>query len=435
MNSRERVIETLNHRPTDRVAIDFGATNASRISAIVYKKLKKLLGITSGEIKVFDILGQYAEIESEVLDMMGGDLVSLRRLSPSFGIPVRGFKKGKLTDGTDCLVPDTFFPIMNEKETLELYKITDGSDEIHPYKLNESPELFDKGKVVAICPKGSHTFTRVYHPIQNVNTIAELDKYAFPEISDEEISFLSNEAKMLYETTNKAICGMFYGNVSELGQVYWGYENYFFNLAARSDLMLHYAERRTQAMLRDLEKYLMAVGKYIQVIGFSGDLGTQNSLLISPEMYREMIKPFQARLFKYIRDNYPNIKIFYHSCGAISDLIPDLIEIGIHALNPIQLTATGMDPRKLKKEFGKEISFWGGGVATQGTLNSASVNRIKAMVNEMVEIFSPGGGYVFTQDQCIDYTIPAENVWAAFDTAKNFKNSRNINREAKTGKI
>jgi uroporphyrinogen decarboxylase len=186
--------------------------------------------------------------------------------------------------------------------------------------------------------------------------------------------------------------------------------------------MLHYAEIRTQAMLRDLDKYLKAVGKYIQVIGFSGDLGTQTDLLISPEIYREMIKPFQAKLFNFVRDNYPDIKIFYHSCGAIFDLIPDLIEIGIHALNPVQITATGMDPRKLKKEFGKEISFWGGGVDTQGTLNSASVDKVKAMANEMLEIFSPGGGYVFAQVQCIDSFVPAENVFAAFETAKNFKN-------------
>jgi uroporphyrinogen decarboxylase len=422
MKSRERVIETLNHRPTDRVAIDFGATNASQISAIVYNKLKKLLGLKTGEIKVIDILGQYAEIELEVLNIMGGDLVILHRLSPSFGIPVKGFKKGRLTDGTNCLVPDTYNPVTNEKGNLELYKITDGSDEIHPYKLNESPELFDKGKVVAICPKGSHAYTRVYHPFDKVDTIEELDKYAFPEISDEEIAYISKKAKSLYENTDKAVFGMFYGNVAELGQVYWGYENYFINLLARSDLMLHYAEIRTQAMLRDLDKYLKAVGKYIQVIGFSGDLGTQTDLLISPEIYREMIKPFQARLFSFVRNNYPDIKIFYHSCGAIFDLIPDLIEIGIHALNPVQITATGMDPRKLKKEFGKDISFWGGGVDTQGTLNSAPVDKVKAMANEMLEIFSPGGGYVFAQVQCIDSFVPAENVYAAFETAKNFNN-------------
>lgn len=421
MNSRERVIETLNFREPDRVAIDFGATNATGINAIVYNRLKQLLGINSGEIKVYDIIGQLAQIEPEVLDCMGGDAVMLRRLAPTLGIPVRVFKKGKLTDGTDCLVPDTYSPMVNEKGDLELCKITDGSDKIHPYRLNESTELFDKGKVVARCPKGSHAYMRVYHPFSDLDTIEELDKYGFPEISEEETAFLEKEAKMLYETTDKALCGVFLGNIFELGQVYWGYENFFAYLAGEPDLMLHFLERRTEALLRDLDKYLKAVGKYINVIDFADDLGTQNSLLISPKMYRDMLKPFHAKLFGYVRKNYPHIKVFLHSCGAIFELIPDFIEIGVQALNPVQITAKGMDPKRLKKEYGKHICFWGGGVDTQGTLNSASVDKVKAMVNEMLEIFSPGGGYVFSQVHNIESCVPAENVLAAFRTAKGFK--------------
>jgi len=422
MNSRERIIETLNHRMPDRVAIDLGATNATGISAVVYAKLKKLLGINGGLIKVFDLMQQLAEPEIEVLDKIGGDAVMLRRLAPVLGVPVKAWKKSKLTDGTDCLQATTYNPVMNEEGDLLMYKITDGSDLVHPFRLNEDPELFDKGRVVAKLPKGSHAFCRVYHPLVNVNTVEELDKFGYPEIDDEELLFIEKEAKILYETTNKAICGSFYGNVFEIGQVYWGYQKFFENLMLEPELMKHFFEKRTDAYMRDLEKYLKAVGKYINIINFCDDLGTQGSLLMSPEMYREMIKPLHARMFGYIRKNYPDVKVFFHTCGAVYELIPDLIEAGIQILNPIQFTASGMDPVKLKKEFGKELVFWGGGVDTQHTLNAGTVDEVKKMAKEMLDILSPGGGYVFSQVHNIESCVPAENVLAAFETAKNYKN-------------
>jgi uroporphyrinogen decarboxylase len=420
MNSRERIIETLNHRMPDRVAIDLGATNATGISAIVYAKLKNLLGVNGGQIKVFDLMQQLAEPEIEVLDKIGGDVVMLRRIAPALGVPIKAWKKSKLTDGTDCLQATTYNPVMNEEGDLQMYKITDGSDLVHPFRLNEDPELFDKGKVVAKLPKGSHAFCRVYHPFANVNTIEELDKFGFPEISEEELEFIEKEAKILYETTEKAICGIFYGNVFEIGQVYWGYQKFFENLMLEPELMQNFFQRRTDAYIRDLEKYLKAVGKYINIIDFCDDLGTQSSLLMSPEMYREVIKPLHARMFGYVRKNYPDVKVFFHTCGAVYELIPDLIEAGIQILNPIQFTASGMDPVKLKKEFGKQLVFWGGGIDTQHTLHVGTIEEVKKMAKEMLDIFSPGGGYVFSQVHNIESCVPAENVLAAFNTAKNY---------------
>lgn len=420
MTSRERIIETLNHRQPDRVAIDLGATNATGVSAVVYNKLKKLLGIHGGQIRVTDIMQQLAEVETEVLDRMGGDVVMLRKLAMTMGVPFEGFKPGKLTDGTDCLQAETYNPVMNEQGDLLMYKITDGSDRLHPYKLNEDPQLFDKGRVVAKLPKGAHAYCRVYHPLADVETIEELDRYGFPEMDEEELDFLKLEAKMLYETTDKAICGIFQGNVFEMGQVYWGYQRFFENLALEPEMMLHFLERRTEGFLRDLDKYLKAVGRFIQVIDFCDDLGTQTSLLLSPKMYREMVKPFHAKMFRFVKRNYPGIKVFFHSCGAIYELIPDLIEAGIDILNPVQITARGMDPARLKKEFGKQVVFWGGGVDTQHTLNSGTVDDVKKMAKEMLDIFSPGGGYVFSQVHNVESCVPAENLLAAFETAKNY---------------
>ena len=166
---------------------------------------------------------------------------------------------------------------------------------------------------------------------------------------------------------------------------------------------------------------MKAVGKYINIIDFCDDLGTQSSLLMSPEMYREIIKPLHARMFGYVRKNYPDVKVFFHTCGAVYELIPDLIEAGIQILNPIQFTASGMDPVKLKKEFGKQLVLWGGGIDTQHTLHVGSIEEVKKMSKEMLDIFSPGGGYVFSQVHNIESCVPAENVLAAFGTAKNYK--------------
>jgi uroporphyrinogen decarboxylase len=319
------------------------------------------------------------------------------------------------------LIPDTFKPVLNAKGDYVIYKEYGVNDLVHPFRLDQDWEAGVKDVIVAKLPMGSHAFCRVYHPLEAVDTIEELDKYGFPELNDEELDFVKMEAKRLYETTDKAVCGQFYGSVFETGQMYWGYENFFVNMATEPELMISYFERRTEAFLRDLDKYLKAVGRYIQVINFWEDLGTQNSLLVSPDMYRKMIKPYHAKMFGFIRKNYPEIKVLLHSCGAIYELIPDLIEAGVQVLNPVQITAAGMDPVRLKKQFGKHIVFWGGGVDTQYTLNSGTVDQVRKMAKEMLDIFSPGGGYVFSQVHNVESCVPAENLLAAFETAKNYK--------------
>ncbi|MDR1506440.1 MAG: hypothetical protein LBI67_04995 [Treponema sp.] len=418
MTSRERILETLDHKKTDRTAIDLGATNAIGISAMVYSRLKKLLGITAGEIKVVDIIQQLAELETPVLDALGCDAVMLRKLAPSMGIPIKGYKPGFLSDGTPCLQAETYNPEMNENGELVFYKITDGSDRVHPYPADNPG--FDRGKVVSKMPKGSHAFTRIYHPLERVETIEELNRFVFPEIDEEELDFQKEEARHLYEDADRAVVGIFHGQVFEYGQLYWGYQTFFENMAAEPDFVTHFFKRRTEALLRDLEKYLAAVGQYIQIINFFDDLGAQTSMLISPAMYRGMIKPFHAQLFGFIKSHYPGIKIFLHSCGAVYDVIPDLMEIGVDILNPVQITAAGMDPARLKKEFGKKLVFWGGGVDTQTTLNRGSVEDVRRQVREMLDIFTPGGGYVFSQVHNIEANVPAENVLAAFTAAKNY---------------
>lgn len=404
MTSRERIVEAINHREPDLLPIDFGAMRSTGISAIAYNNLKKHLNIIGKPAKLYDIFQQLAEPEFEVVDRMGGDVVQVHRLAPAWGIKIDAWKPGKLQDGSDCTVPEGYNPVINAQGDWEI------RDSI--------------GTVIAKMPQNGFFFDQVYRPYANVETEADIDAIPIPEITDEELKFLTNEAKRLYETTDKAIIISFGGNILEAGQINWGYEKFFTDLALNPDLVHYWLNKLTDAYMRDLKKFLGATGKYVNIIQFGDDLGTQEAPQISLNMYREMIKPYQAKQYQYVRNNYPDVKVFLHSCGAIFDLIPDLIDAGVEILNPVQISAKGMDPIKLKKEFGKHLTFWGGGANMQYTVNTGSIEDIRKEVKELIDIFSPGGGFVFNQVHNIQTNVAPEKIMAIYDTALEYRKNQ-----------
>ncbi|MBM3498141.1 MAG: methyltransferase, partial [Armatimonadetes bacterium] len=171
-----------------------------------------------------------------------------------------------------------------------------------------------------------------------------------------------------------------------------------------------------EAYLEVLPRFLEAVGPYVQIIQVGDDLGTQTGLQISPEMYRRLIKPRHRILYAYIREHFDGF-LFLHSCGSLRELLPDLIEVGVQIINPVQTSATGMDPAELKREFGRDLCFWGGGCETQSTLRLGTPEAVAAEVRERVRIFSKGGGYVFNQVHNVLSDVPPENVVAMFRAA------------------
>ena len=396
MTSRERVRMALRHQEADMVPIDFGGMRSTGINAIAYNRLKDYLGI-KGETKVYDIFQQLAKPEPEVLRAMGGDVIQLDRLAPSFGIKNTAWKPSALMDGSPCLVPEDFNPVTNGKGGLDI--------------------CGDDGIPFARRPKGGHYFDLVRHRLAHVESIEDLDGLQGDEISDEEQAYLAAEAKHAFDVTDYAILGAFGGNIFEAGQMDFGYETYFAYLAIEPDIIHAYNRIITDAYMRSLKKYLDAVGRYIDVIQFGDDLGTQQSSQISVPMYREMIKPYQMEQYQFVRKNYPEVKVFLHSCGAINSLIPDLIDAGVEVLNPVQLSARGMDAAKLKAEYGDALTFWGGGVSTQTTLTTGSIAGIENEVRENMRIFAPGGGFVFTQIHNIQANIPPEKIMAGYNTA------------------
>ncbi|MFW6381533.1 MAG: uroporphyrinogen decarboxylase family protein [Bacillota bacterium] len=397
LTSRERVRKALNHEQPDLVPIDFGAMRSTGISAIAYNNLKDYLEINDGETKMYDVFQQLAEPEESVLKKMGGDVVQLHRLAPAFGVKLGGWKPWQLRDGSPCLVPDDFNPHKNEQGELE---IRDGD------------------RVIAKMPEDGLYFDIVHHPLSEAWTREDIDRLNFPEITAEELEWLATEAKRLYNKTEYAILGEFGGNIFESGQMDWGYERYYLELGLKSDILKYYHQRLMEADLKNLKKYLETVGDYIDIIQFGDDLGTQQGPQVSEDMYRELIMPYHQQQFQFVRENYPGVKVFLHSCGSVYDLIPDLIEAGVEILNPVQLSARKMDPEKLKDNFGDELVFWGGGCDTQTTLNNGTVEDVKQEVARQIEILAPGGGFVFTQVHNIQANVAPEKIVALYETAR-----------------
>jgi len=175
----------------------------------------------------------------------------------------------------------------------------------------------------------------------------------------------------------------------------------------------------TDIYIEAVDRYLAEVGHLIDVFTFWDDVSTQQGWMISPDSYVEVIKPRQKRLFEAIKSR-TDAKLFYHGCGAVYELIPHLIEIGVDIMNPVQVSAEGMDSKQLKKAYGDDIVFWGGGVDTQKVLPFGTPDEVRDEVKRRIDDFAPGGGFVFATVHNIQAFVPPENIEAAFDTALNY---------------
>jgi uroporphyrinogen decarboxylase len=197
----------------------------------------------------------------------------------------------------------------------------------------------------------------------------------------------------------------------------FGYEHYFMMMAAQPEMVHYWMEFTTEQNELRLTQYLDACGEYINGIIIGDDYGNQQTTHLSPTMFRDQVKPYLKRICDLIHKKAPHVKIFHHSCGAVKSLIRDLIEAGADVLNPVQISARGMDPLALKREFGDDITFWGGGISTQKTLYRGTVEECNAEVKRNMEIFMKDGGFVFATDHDIQEHVAPEKIIAIFQTA------------------
>jgi uroporphyrinogen decarboxylase len=397
MNPRQRVLCAINHREADRVPIDLGGTRQSGIAASTYHRLKRRLEMES-PTRVFDVYQMLAEVERPIMERFGADVVGLNRADVAFGIRNEQWKPWRLFDGTPVEVPGGFAPVAEPSGDLVLLR---------------------DGQPIARMPQGGFYFDRT-EKFPGAAHI-ELDGYEPPRLSSQDLVHYRAQAEALYQNTDFAI-------VAPLGppyELFYGlgtgdFEMWMITLASEPEYVERLYDKLVTAWLDNLERFVEAVGDRVQVLQFNDDFGTQHSLFLSVEMFRRLIMPFYKRGLDWIHA-HTRMKVFLHSDGAIFPLIPSLIEMGVDILNPVQTSATGMDARELKRQFGDRIVFWGGSLDCQKTLPYGTVDDVRSEVQFHLETFAPGGGYVFAPVHNIQAGVPPENVVAMYDTARAFR--------------
>lgn len=393
MNHRERVVAAFRHQPVDRLPVDLGGMRSTGIMAVAYNRLKKLLGITGGDLLIYDTGQQLAYVEEPVLQHFGCDVI------PLDGGLLNGWRDYTLVDGTPAKIDKTF--------------LTEPDGEGGEYCVSK------KGERLSHRPAGGHYFDTVSTPpLAGAETAADLDRYKWGTFTDKYLKKLQKEAKRLYEETDYAIMGTFGGAFLEGAQGLRGWSQFMMDIASDRTFTEALLDHMLAQSLKNVELYLDAVGDYIQVIQMGGDMGTQNGPQIRPKVYYDVFQPREKALWGRIHQLKPNVCVFLHSCGGIYELIPGIIDAGCDALNPVQISAKGMDPARLKREFGDKLCFWGGGCDTQKVLPFGTPEEVYAHTRQNISIFAPGSGFVFSHVHNIQAGVPAENIVAMYQAVK-----------------
>ena len=403
MNHRERVLAALNHEQPDRVPIDLSGHRSSGIAAIAYGKLRAALGLEPRTIRVYDPLQQLAIVDEDVLDRFDVDTIELGR---GFAHEDQHWADWTLPDGSPCQMPAWALPEREDGRWI----IRSGS-----------------GRVLAQMPDGALYFEQCYWPFLdgddldrlpealNENMWCAVRSPPGPLVEGEAgLQHLAEGARKLRASTDRAIIGLFGGNLLETGQFLYRNDNFLMLLAADPGRAGDFLDRLADIHLTNLESFLSAVGPSIDVILFGDDLGMQNGPQISPQMYRELFKPRHQKMWRRAKE-LADVKVMLHCCGGVRELLDDLIDAGLDAINPVQISCRGMDTRGLKTDFGDRLTFWGGGCDTHNVLNRTTLDEIRQHVREQVSLWQPGGGFVFQQVHNILADVPAENVIAMFD--------------------
>jgi len=404
MTSRERIRAALDHRETGWVPVDFSGHFSSGINAIAYNKLRRYLGFPEKPVRILDPGQQLAIVDDDVLDLFGIDTVMLGR---AFWDDPAMWGDWVMPDGTPCKMPLWTMP----ERTATGWAIRDKT-----------------GRIVSVMPEGALYFEQVYWPFADsddglddlAGVLAERGSAGMPPPGplpggEEGVRLLAKGAKRLRNSTDRAIMGVFGGSLFEFGQSMYGGEAFFMMLAAEPERVHRFLDAATAFHMAALERYLAVVGDYIDVIVFGDDLGMQTGPLMSPAMYREYFKPCHAALWERAK-RFADVRVNLHSCGDISALIPDLIDAGLDAVNPVQISCPGMDLARLKREFGTDLTLWGGGCDTRNVLPHGTPREIARHVREQIAVGRPVGGFVFQQVHNVMADVPPENVVAMFET-------------------
>ena len=371
MTNRERVLAALNRRPTDRVPIDLGGSRDSTIHRTAYPELVAALGLDVPEPALADRMQQVVWPDPAVLDALDVDIQPLP--SPAIDDSAEDPEGNTYTDGWG---------------------------------------------IVRRLPEGGLYYDVVHSPLSGPITVKDIVNHPWPKADDPaQFEGFRQRALALRECTDRAICIGIRGSVVHLSQYLRGFEDWFCDMAADQNLMGALMDAIVDVQLPVAERCLELAGDLVDIVFLGDDLGAQSSLQISPSTYRKVIKPRQARVFEAMRRGAPNAFICYHTCGSVAEVLDDIVELGVQIINPVQVSAAGMDPGVLKRRWGDRLAFWGG-VDSQHTLPRGTTGDVRQEVDERIRVLGDRGGYICGAVHNIQADVPVANVLAMFDEAR-----------------
>jgi uroporphyrinogen decarboxylase len=380
MNSRERLLTTLNHHEPDRVPFDLGSTQVTGIHVVAYRGLRTFLGLPPIEPRICDSIQQLALPDDDIIEQLSVDIRGLFPLN-SHNWKIVNVQMGETWDYTDE------WGITHQR----------------------------------LIPDGLY-YSAMRHPLDRPDlSCDEIRAYPWPNTADpQRIAGLRDQA-LAYREKGKAVMikGVLAG-IFEMSQRIRGMERLLTDMATDELLSCAIFDKMLELTLAFWEMALPQLADVLDVISIGDDYGTQISQIISPRMFRNLIKPRQKVLFQRIKQLAPHTSLFLHSCGNVLPLLPDFIELGVDILNPVQVRATGMDPVALKRDFGTDIVFWGGGVDTQDVLPHGTPEEVKEDVRRNIEVLAPGGGFVFNTVHNIQADVPPGNIMAMWEVLQQY---------------
>ncbi|MBL7076918.1 MAG: methyltransferase [Kiritimatiellae bacterium] len=412
MTSRERVLAAINHQEPDRPPVDVGATPSSGISAIAYGNLKQHLALQGGHTRIYDVVQQLAQPEDDVLDRLGVDVIDVGR---AFNTADSDWYDIKVADGQTAQYPTWFHPELRDDGSW-VARTPDGTDIAH---MPAGGAFYDQSHFPWLDGYPSDMSAALPDAMSNV-LWAALVHSPWDHASEEGFwDELRRRTIALRESTDRAlmiVCGC---NLFEWGTFLRRMDNFLMDLFIDEANVERLLDALMEAHLATLKKVCAAVGDVCDILRFGDDLGIDTGPFMPPELYRKLFKPRHAQLCAYVHEN-SSMKTFLHSCGSIYKIMPDLIEAGYDVINPVQTNCVDMEPERLKREFGSDITFWGGGCDTREVLNRATPEAVKAHVLERLNILAPGGGFVFNTVHNILPEVSPANIMAMFEALDEF---------------
>jgi uroporphyrinogen-III decarboxylase len=414
ITSRERLLATLNHKQPDRIPIDFGGTAVTGVHVSCVAALRDFYGLEKRPVKVHEPYQMLGILDDDLLDAMGLDVVGVFGRNTMFGFPAERWKSW-MFNGIEVLVPGDFNITVDAKGDTLIYP--EGDRTVPPS---------------ARMPKDGYFFDSIIRqePLDEdkLDPKDNLEEFGF--ITQEDLDHLARSAKAAQATGRGAIAslgGTAFGDIALVPGPMLKHPKgirditeWYVSTSSRQDYVHKVFERQCEIALQNLERIYAAIGNSVQAVFVCGtDFGTQTSSFCSVKTFRSLYFPYYKQVNDWIH-SHTEWKTFKHSCGSVFKFLPSFIEAGFDILNPVQCSATGMEPEQLKANYGEQLTFWGGGIDTQKVLPFGTPAEVREQVLRRCEIFSTGGGFVFNSIHNVQAATPVENIVAMLDAVHEF---------------